>query len=93
MAINRKNIALISTPFVVVALFFLYTYNSPWQMVWDTAKCGESPIGFYRMEIVSYEYVDYSGGMYILSEPKGGLAEFAQFYIGRFDPCQRSVIN
>lgn len=85
MAIKRTKL-LLSLPILVVGAFFVYTYNRPWFMIWDDA-CSESPIGFYRMQIVSYEYVDYNDGSYQTYAPTGGLWEFTKYYFGQFDPC------
>ena len=75
---------------LTIAIFgFLFlTYFDPWPMVFDTARCGESPLGFYRFQIVPYELTDYGGAEVQAGTPIGGLLDFVMFYFGQYDPCQ-----
>ena len=72
----------------IAAGFFIQTYFTPWEMLFDTS-CSESPIGFYRLQVVPYELNDYGGAEVQAGDPIGGIWEFAQFYVGQFDPCSK----
>ncbi len=72
---------------IAILGFLIWTYFNPWEMLWDTVRCGESPIGFYRFEIVPFELTDYGGTEVQTGTPIGGVWEFVKFYLGRYKLC------
>ena len=67
--------------------FFALTWHRPFELVFDTGRRGESPIGFHRFHIVSYELTDYEGAGVQTSAPMGGLPDLLAFLVGLHDPC------
>lgn len=54
---RRVLLLLIALPCLALAAFVAWTSWTPWFLGWE----GESPLGFYRLELVEYEIVDYGG--------------------------------
>lgn len=67
---------------------FALTFHTPLEMVFDTDNCGESPIGFYQLQVLPFELTDYGGsGRVQAGDPIGGVWDFVMFYFGAYDPC------
>lgn len=67
--------------------FLIWTYFIPWYILWDSPQCGESPIGFYKFQIVPYELTDYGGAEIQAGQPLGGYLDFLKFYLGKHELC------
>jgi hypothetical protein len=72
---------------VLVTTFVVWTWFSPWLMVFDTTDCAESPLGFYRLQIVPFELTAHEAARVQVGQSRGGFLELVGFYLGKFDPC------
>lgn len=84
----KKTIQIFVLLFMMAILGFLtLTYFAPWEMLWDPARCGESPIGFYRLKIVPFELTDYGRAEVQAGAPIGGVWEFVKYYFSHSELC------
>ena len=72
---------------VAAVAFGVATWLRPYEMVFDPARCGESPIGFYRFEVTAYEYDAERAVDWHPYDPRGGTLDFARWIVGAWDPC------